>query len=343
MTQNTSKILAEPDAFFATTVNRCAPAHLGGDILKLSRTSRSVHASDAIVPKDPEIDEGANPRGGIRGGRGVIRLDAEHILVSSYHSLLVYTNDLTCVDAHSHPLMSGIHAIALDGDLVWVTSTSIDVLVGYNLNTRKVDRVVDATELACVADLGVKPRRLDLEADFRADPSVVRGDFTHLNSVLKLEDRLLILLNKFGAIVDVNSDVVVAQHRLLRGAHDLVYMRDRNQVAVNDTRSQSFLLFDASSFELVDRLSIATLPGAPLWLNVKKLSLYYTKFSSRVLKRPVTASPLFMRGLAYHDGKLYSGISPAAIFETDVAARRVVREYRLSRDTTETIYGILPA
>jgi hypothetical protein len=234
----------------------------------LSRIDRSSLASDRIVPNDPQIDEASNPRGGIRGGRGVVRLDNDHIIVASYHSLLIYNNDLKLVDKHSHPLMSGIHAIALEKDTVWVTSTSIDVLLGYSLKSRNAHTVFDATSLACADALGVKPRGLDLSLDYRADPSVVRGDTTHLNSVLVLGDRLLVLLNKFGAIVDVRNDELMVQHRLLRGGHDLVHMADCGQIAVNDTRTQSFLLFDDDTFELVNRLSIAQLQGAPIWLTV---------------------------------------------------------------------------
>jgi hypothetical protein len=118
-------------------------------------------------------------------------------------------------------------------------------------------------------------------------------------------------------------------------------MADCGQIAVNDTRTQSFLLFDDDTFELVNRLSIAQLQGAPIWLTVQKGMLYAQKIASRLFNTQVIASPLFMRGLAYSNGHLYSGISPAAVFVTDVNARRVVEQYRLSHDNTETVYGIL--
>lgn len=329
--------------FYVTTVHRCAPPDQGGGVSGIDRRSGQVVLDAKVSPTDPRIDEESNPRGGIRGARGVVRLDADHILVASYHSLLVYTNDLRLVDRHTHPLMSGIHAIHLDGDVVWVTSTSIDVLLGYNLETRKAEVVHDLTSSGCVSQLGIKPRGLDLNADFRAEPSVVRGDRTHLNSVLKVEDKLYVLLNRFGAIVDVTADRIVARHKLLRGAHDLVFIPERGQIAINDTVSQSILLFDARSFELVDRLRIARLPGAPLWLTTMKIGLFSQKVASKIFKHRINSSPLFMRGLAYADGHLFSGISPAAVFVTDLGRRKVVEQYRLSRETTGTVYGILPA
>lgn len=330
-------------AFFVTTVHRSAPAAQGGEVLSLDRASSQPLKRAAIVPTEPEIDEAANPRGGIRGGRGLLRLDRDHILVASYHSLLVFTNDLTLVDRHSHPLMSGVHAICRDGDIIWVTSTSIDMLLGYNLKTRTADTVIDMTELDCVQSFGITPRGLDLTRDFRADPTVVRGDSTHLNSVLKIGNQLLVLLNRFGAIIDVNADRVVAHHRWLRGGHDLVLIPDRGHIAVNDTRTQSLLLFDADGFALVDRLIMTRLPGAPFWLTSKKLTLYSQKIASRLLNYKIKAAPLFMRGLAYADGHLFSGISPAAVFVTDINAREIVEQHRLSLDTSETVYGILPA
>ncbi len=329
-----------PD-FWITTVRRLAPPEFGGGISHV--VSDAVVQADWVVPKSPEIDEAANPRGGVRGARGITRTDDGHIIVASYHSLLIYNSESQQVDRHSHPLMSGIHAIACEGPVVWVTSTSIDVLLGYNLETREVEEVFDLTTLASVRALGVAPRGLDLSADYRADPSVVRGDSTHLNSVLKMDDTLYVLLNRFGVIVDVRADRVVARHDLLRGAHDLVYIPERDQIAVNDTRSQSLLLFDRQTFSLVDRIRIARLKGAPWWLTTEKLKLLCQKVVSRLFKIRVNASPLFMRGLAYENGRIYSGTSPAAVFVTCLDTRQIVGQHRFSRKTTDTIYGILPA
>ena len=50
-----------------------------------------------------------------------------------------------------------------------------------------------------------------------------------------------------------------------------------------------------------------------------------------------------MRGLAYRDLHLFSGISPAAVFVTDLRTKRIVHQYRISKDVNKTVYGILPA
>src|SRR5439155_20728732 len=82
-------------------------------------------------PNFPESDD--NPRGGVRGGRGVA-VTREGIVVANYDTLYRYDDDWNVLDSLSHPLFVGMHEIDWDGRHVWIAATGLDAVLKATLD-----------------------------------------------------------------------------------------------------------------------------------------------------------------------------------------------------------------
>ncbi len=82
-------------------------------------------------PNFPESDD--NPRGGVRGGRGVA-VTSRGIVVANYDTLSVYDDEWTLLDSITHPLFVGLHEIDWDGSHIWMAATGIDALLRTTLD-----------------------------------------------------------------------------------------------------------------------------------------------------------------------------------------------------------------
>lgn len=81
-------------------------------------------------PSFPESDD--NPRGGVRGGRGVA-VTRHGIVVANYDTLYLYDDDWNVVSSFSHPLFVGLHEVDWDGQHLWAAATGLDLVVKVDL------------------------------------------------------------------------------------------------------------------------------------------------------------------------------------------------------------------
>jgi hypothetical protein len=102
------------DVYFAT-VRRMAPVPESGELVRLDWERRCVVGSTPLVPVNPTVEHDPNPRGGTRGGRGVL-VNGDRVFAATYHSVHVFTRDCRPVGQISHPLFSNLHELAWDGD-----------------------------------------------------------------------------------------------------------------------------------------------------------------------------------------------------------------------------------
>src|SRR5437764_6835434 len=109
---------------YFSTVVRTAPLDQGGELVKLDWRRKEVLGRVPIFPTNPPVED-PNPRGGTRGGRGIL-VNEREVYVASYHSLHVFDHELRPTRTVTNPLFAGIHEIAWDGDGIWVSSTRLD-------------------------------------------------------------------------------------------------------------------------------------------------------------------------------------------------------------------------
>ncbi len=133
-------------------------------------------------PNFPESDD--NPRGGVRGGRGVA-VTSRGIVVANYDTLSVYDDEWTLLDSITHPLFVGLHEIDWDGSHIWMAATGIDALLRTTL-----DGTVEAAWDPHAApdfmqfDLRRRPDPLDGSVDYRVREAPLI-DQCHLNGVTR--------------------------------------------------------------------------------------------------------------------------------------------------------------
>ena len=133
-------------------------------------------------PSFPESDD--NPRGGVRGGRGVA-VTPQGIVVANYDTLYVYDHDWNVLDSLTHPLFVGIHEIDWDGSHVWAAATAIDAVLKIGLDW-SVQAAWDPHVRPGFERFGLRPRPhpLDGTVDYRTRQAPVLNE-CHVNGVAR--------------------------------------------------------------------------------------------------------------------------------------------------------------
>jgi hypothetical protein len=140
-------------------------------------------------PRFPESDD--NPRGGIRGGRGVVPT-RRGLVVANYDTLYRYDDDWNVLDAFSHPLFVGIHEIDWDGEHLWATSTGIDAVLRVTLDGEaKAAWDPHTRDLASRFGLRRRPHPIDGSVDYRVREAPLI-DQCHINSVTRRDGDLVV-------------------------------------------------------------------------------------------------------------------------------------------------------
>lgn len=189
------------------------------------------------VPEPPLRGTDPNPRGGMRGARG-IAVAGDTLFVANYSSVFQFDHRWRMVGSCSHPLCADIHDIAYHDGQLWVTSTRNDLLLALHLDGR-IAECIDPWQSEAVQALtdghrSAAPSRSD-DIDFR-DPRThdkTRTDQLHLNGFATSADgfrltlgqvrtngrplsAVLKLASNAGPSLETQlSDAVVPSHNLL--------------------------------------------------------------------------------------------------------------------------------
>jgi hypothetical protein len=186
-----------------------------------------------------------------------------------------------------------------------------------------------------VIDRSADQRHESLGVGFRTDLGHL-----HLNALAIRDGALIGLANHHGAVIDLDTDEVLFQHPQLRGAHNLVVDDDGTLLTSGTTRG-SLLRWDVDTGAV--RSSVRLLSSAWVRRHERRHRIVHT---ARKLARKVGVSgghlahPLFVRGLARHDGSTFVGISPAAILQIDDATGTLIDAFAYSTDVRTCVHGI---
>ncbi len=82
----------------------------------------------SAVPESVHRAKDPNPRGGLRGARGVTT-DGARLVIANTERLLVFDQYWKLVGDITHPLMGGVHDILAEVDGIWITCTNADLLL----------------------------------------------------------------------------------------------------------------------------------------------------------------------------------------------------------------------
>jgi len=178
----------------------------------------------SIINEPPFLKENPNPRGGLRGLKGLSLYQNQIGFVNS-STIFVYDKNWTPIRNFFHPSCASMHELAITEEGVWVTSTGNDLLFLFDhqgelirfFDVRRMGKILEKTGWVTRPFLSKE----DVEngkINFR-DPrthDMVITDKAHINSVFSLEDgSVLISLgllknSNFSRLLSLKSKLVQA-------------------------------------------------------------------------------------------------------------------------------------
>ena len=327
------------------TVIRNAPVNLGGELVALDWTTKSVLHRVPVRPEAPDLSHDANPRGNGRGCRGVI-LSRNFVIAANYHSLLFFDRDLAPQKILSHKMMAGLHEICPGADnTIWVTSTALDCLLQFDLESGDLRRSYSPREMPELQQqLKLQPFVVDWHADNRERylNRNINEDSSHLhlNAVARWRGDVYGLFNKFGVIANLSAGEVVIQDESLRGAHNL-HINEQGVAISNDTLGRGVVLFDLANKKIIDRIEILKFEWVRALMSRAQRSVRVRSALARLkLLGTAPGRSLFVRGLAVDNSRLFIGMSPGSIIEIDLHSRELVDAYQYSSDINHCVHGL---
>jgi hypothetical protein len=111
-----------------TTIVRYAPLDTPAGWLRVVELDGRSQLAMAPLPDALHRGADPNPRGGLRGGRGLAALP-DRLAVAIHDRILVFDTDWRLDRVLSHRWMGGPHDIAADAGGLWVTCADNDLVV----------------------------------------------------------------------------------------------------------------------------------------------------------------------------------------------------------------------
>jgi hypothetical protein len=176
-----------------TTIVRSADLDVPAGWLRVLSTDGWEQVAMAPLPDAVHRARDPNPRGGLRGGRGIAST-GDRLAVAINDRILVLGRDWALTRVLSHRWMGGIHDIAADSNGIWVSCADNDIVLHLDWDGRllglwqwRADR-----RMRRALGFGWLPK-LDRRVDHR-DPfgGGLRVDLSHVNAVALDGDALLV-------------------------------------------------------------------------------------------------------------------------------------------------------
>lgn len=312
-----------------------------------------------------------NPRGGMRGVRGIGFRQGE-LVISNYSSVLFFDRHWNLLRVLTHPSIAAIHEIYFAEDGVWVTSTANDVLARFDADGNLDPLIYMRAQTPLMRKLGgplkqvIRPNDLLVgKKDFRLRTyfNLDLYDRVHLNSVCRLPDgRLLLSLgllvgDYFSFLTNVKTlmlrlnvwELFLTMNRTIRRLlrrdkqmlSDLVVQPAKGKSAIvsldADGTWQTHLVIDTAQnpSHSVRFLS----DGTAAYLNTSHGEIVHFHMHGRVISS-TKVSEKFLRGLLeLPDGRLALGSSNNVLI-FDLKTCSIVDRIELSSDSLNSVFDI---
>lgn len=132
--------------------------------------------SECPIPPPENLHREPNPRGGIRGGRGLAAAgDGESVYVANGTGVLRFDRTWQTQQTISHPSCGNVHDIAVRENHLWVCSTANDALATFDLD----GHLTDLIDLRPAGALPGDSSRFASALDYR-DPAGYEPETTNL-------------------------------------------------------------------------------------------------------------------------------------------------------------------
>lgn len=331
----------------ATTVIRHSVigSQISGRIIEIDWRSGRI-LKDFPVP-DPKFPmSNTNPRGGLRGGRGLKFWEGNYY-VANYDSVYIYNQKWQLQGEISHPLSTDIHEIDIDDEGVWLSCSRYDLVIKLDFASNLIAHwhIHDAQGLC--RKLGIISRPLDFSIDYRERGVPDNYDLTHLNCIqIGCSNSIIInlglvhksnipsnLLKQIAKILPTSLGLKSKLKSILAAGKayiikvSLSNKNDCNILAESNARRPSHNGMILSDRELI--------------LACENQQIVTFNRQTKHVSRSIHVDGNWLRGLArVSDSRVVVGRGPAGIVEVDLVAGEIKQEITLSNNKFESIHGL---
>jgi hypothetical protein len=330
-----------------------------------------LRTSLPIEPVYRQYDD--NPRGGLRGCRGIALGEGE-VALSNSSVVFRYDPHWNLLGTITHPSCAGIHDITYQDESLWVTGTRADFLLQFDLAGRLIRHHDMRRSSPAIKSLGWRvPVLLSAEeieggvVDFR-DPRTHDREAhnrAHINGVCVLPDgrvlaslglvmsglhsnliRVKVALAHIGLwdpILSLNQWIKT----LLKKTHDV-----NSGLIVQPVKGQSAVLLidpdgDHSQVIKLEHIrvpshSLMTMPdGTIIYLNTSEGEVIHYSIQSSEVLSSTKVTDGFLRGVDQIADDLIVLGSSQELLIFDLKARRVLSKFTITTDTNEAVYDVI--
>jgi hypothetical protein len=315
-------------------------------------------ALKAPIPESAWRADDPNPRGGVRGAKGV-SVHGDRLVVANSERLFVFDTSWSLAAELTNPLMGAVHDVLAVEDGIWVTCSACDLLLKVDWHGEPVESWSWRDEPALLAALGFDSLPpFDPDLDHR-DPRVAQQgvhNIVHLNAVAPTVDGLLLL---FGRIA--NPRAVKQRLRKAGLARKLARFGISRPLSTKPTPVPASAI-PGSSFAIVHLPAEGTprviLHGTGVTVpnhNVDEVGdevVYLDSNGGRLVVADrqgvervavaIPGAPSFARGLARiaENTYLVGSQAPLALHVVDLEAGAVVETVEIEGEPNESVYGL---
>lgn len=313
----------------------------------------------APIPESAWRADDPNPRGGVRGAKGV-SAHGDRLVVANSERLFVFDPAWMLVGEITNPLLGAVHDVLTVEDGVWVTCSACDLLLKVDWSGVPTETWSWRRDRSLASALGFDfLPAFDPDVDHR-DPRVAQQgvhNVVHLNGIARTDGGLLLLFGRILAPAVVRQRVRKAA--LARGLSRLGISRPLSTkptpvpasaipgssfaiVSLPDGGAPTVLLHSAPV--TVPNHNVDELEGTVVYLdsNGGRFVAFDPAEGTERMSVAIPGSPSFARGLTRIGERtfLVGSQKPLALHAVDLDAGQVVASVELDGEPNESVYGL---
>jgi hypothetical protein len=356
-----------------STIRRhCSPIEPSGYIYTVDLDKSIVLQKSSIVePAFREMDD--NPRGGLRGGKGIAVRD-DQIALANSSMIFRYDPDWNYLSVISHPSCAAIHDITFHDETLWVAAARTDMVMQFNLEGELIKYFYLRDRSNMLENLGWTPKILidskdvfEGRKDFRDPRTHVKEtyDRSHTNSIAVLASGDLLVSmgfvfgSEFANLLRIKNRLMKSGvwvklksiNREIRQTLGRENSNVDNTLIVRPAKAQSAIVRISTTGErsLIFRIQEVTAPShscivlpdqTAIYLNTTQgIVIHFEPLSGNILtSNKVTEG--FLRGVTSLSNNLLLLGTLGEVLVYDLSEKKIRASVNLTNDPTESVYDI---
>ena len=258
----------------------------------------------------------------------------------------------------SDRLMSCIHELYVEDHYIYVTSTMIDGIIKYDLNTGKsIQQFWPRNMKRIKRDLKLESINFNINNEdnryfykkYYIEKYSKEPSHLHLNAAFKWNDNLYALLNNHKAVINLSKDKVIFVDKKLRAPHNLIITNEGIAI-INNSLEKKIMFYNILNGEKIDEINLLQ------YKEIKKIiskAIRQENSKDRIKKMiklklhrylpqqiNLLSAYCYVRGLDLVESKLFIGISPSSIICIDIKSKRLIDIFNYTLDFNNAIHGL---